>query len=236
VASAVTAGTTLIGIGTTTALRRWQKYTLGPNYAGQWERVRLDAIGPTWVKALDPVVYSYSSGNTFQSCRMSTQVTTGDCGTVEMNAFAAWRYAVGGQVRKTYTTFNISRYSPVLNITALDVVQFDPAARDQVGSDQKIDLILKDQWERHVLPDVAKLLGSPGAMVSAEAVDAAVLYKFEEYVYRQARNTERADKYAELYVHQLEEVTQGVVDIDQSGGQSDDEIAPSPRSRRTVRG
>jgi hypothetical protein len=236
VVSTALAGTTLIGIGVTTALRRWEEYVAGPNAAGEWERVRLDAVGSGYVKTLDPLVYSYSAGNTFKSCRLSTQVTAGDVATVEWLCFAEWRYAVDGQVRKVSTPFNVSRYAPRLNITALDVVQFDPAARQQVGSDQKIDLILRDLWERHVLPDVAKLLGSPGAMVTAEAVDAALLYKFEEYVYRQSRNTERADKYAELYVNQLEEVSQGIVDIDQSGGQSDDELPPSPRSRRMVRG
>lgn len=236
VASSVAAGTTVIGIGTTTALRRWEEYVIGPNAAKEWERCKLDAVGGSYVKTLDPLVYSYSAGNEFKSHRLSTQVTTGNCGTVELNCWAEWSYAVDGQTSKVSTPFNISRYAPRLNITALDVVQFDPAARDQIGPDQKIDLILRDIWERHVLPDVAKLLGSPGAMVTSESVDAALLYRFEEHVYRQGRNTERADKYAELYAKQLEEVSSGIVDIDQSGGQDDDEIPPSPRSRRMVRG
>lgn len=235
-ASDVAADAKAIGIGTTSSLRRWEEYVIGPNASGEWERVRLDSIGPTWVKALDPLVYAYSSGNTFKSHRMSTVVSTTHTATVEFYCYADWAYTVDGLARRTATDFCVSRYAPRLNITALDAVQFDPAARDQIGSNQKIDLVLRDLWERHVLPDVAKRLGSPGAMVSSERVDAAMLYRFAEHLYRQGRNTERADKYAELYTNQLEEIALGVVDLDEDGGQSADEVPASPRVCVMLRG
>jgi hypothetical protein len=236
VGSSVAAGTTLIGITTTGALRRWDEYVIGPNAAGEWEWCRLDAIGSGYVKTLDPLVYSYSAGNAFKSHRLSTRVTTAHVGSVELNCWATWSYTVDGQARRTQTSFNISRYAPRLNVTETHILQFDPAAREQIGSDQKLDPIIRFCWENYVLPDVAKLLGSPGAMVAPDAVDAAVLYRVEEYIYRQSRNTERADKYAELYVRQLEEVSSSIVDIDQDGGQSDGEVPPSPRARQMLRG
>jgi hypothetical protein len=236
VASDTSAGDKVVGIGATTTLLRWEEYVIGPNAAGEWERCKVDSVASNYVKTLNPLVYAYSAGNTFKSHRLSTAVSAGDVGQVNWNCWAEWRYSVDGQLRRESSEFYVSRYAPRLTVTALDVVQWDPAARDQVGSDQKIDLVLRDVWQRFVLPDITKILGSPGSVVSGEAVEQAVLYRFQEYMYRQGRNTERADKYAELYVNQLEEVTLGVVDLDESGGQSDDEIPPGLRSREMLRG
>ncbi|MHC4644323.1 MAG: hypothetical protein ACYTBJ_02390 [Planctomycetota bacterium] len=235
-ASGAVAGTTLVGIGTTSALRRWEEYVIGPNPAGEWERCLLDAVGSSYVKTLDELEYTYSTGDTFRSTRMSTTVTAGTVGAVEINCFAEWRYAVDGQIRKESTRFHVSRYAPRLTVTALDAVQYDPAFRDQVGSNQRIDLLLRMVWENYIKPDITKVLGSPGAVISGEAVHEATLLRAEEYIYRQGRNTERADKYAELYASKLEEIVLGPVDLDQSGGQSKDEIPPGMRSRPMVRG
>jgi hypothetical protein len=235
VGSAAVAGTTLIGVGVTSALRRWEEYVIGPNAAGEWERIRLDAVGATYVKTLDELMYSYSSGNSLKSHRMSTTVTAGTVGAVEINCWAEWRYAVDEQIRKESTRFHVSRYAPRLTVTALDAVQYDPAFRDQIGSNQRIDLLLKTVWENYIKPDITKVLGSPGAIISGEAVHEATLLRAEEYLYRQGRNTERADKYHELYVDKLEEIVLGPVDLDQSGGQAQDEIPAGIRSRPMVR-
>ena len=237
-ASSVVAGARAIGISDTTSLRRWEEYHIGPNAAGEHEWVRLDSVGNGYVKALDPVVYAYSSGNALQSHRMSTLVTTGTTGSVEWSCFAVWSYYVDAVLRNVSSEFHISHYAPRLNVTEIDWLQHNPGLRQLIGRDQKPGLILRDLWHQVVLPDVAKLLGSAGAMVAGEAVDRAVLYRADEYIYRQANNMERADVCAEQYTNQLEEIAAGIniIDVDESGGQSDDELPPSPRIQELLRG
>ncbi|MCP3973184.1 MAG: hypothetical protein GY720_01685 [bacterium] len=234
--SAATVGARSVSLTLATGFARWEEYVIGPNVSGQWERVLADGIGSGTLTFLDPLVYAYGSGVTIKSHRLYSPVTGGTVGSVAWGAWAEWSYYVDSVRRKVATPFNVSRYAPRLEVTALDFLQTEPAARQMIGSDQKIDLMIRRRWEQVVLPDVAKILGSPGAMVSGEAVARAVIYSVQDLMYRTDGNMERANDYAELYVNQLQEATDGMVDLDESGGQSETEIPPSAHSRRMRRG
>jgi hypothetical protein len=234
--STATAKSRTIPMTSTTGLKRWEEYVVGPNATGQWEWVTLDAIGSTSVTTLDPLVNTYSTGHGIKSHTMSYQVSTTTAAAVAQNCFAQWRYTVDSIERQEHTVFSISRYCPRLSLTPAEVIQHEPRALKQIGSDQKIGLILKRMFENRVLPDVAKILGSPGALVSGEAVDEAVLLKFQEIVSRKAKDYEGAHEYANLYVHQLDEIRLSVTDLDESGGQDVDEVPRSMRTPRIMRG
>ncbi len=234
--SAAAVGARSASVTAQTGFARWEEYVIGPNAAGQWERVLADGVGSGTVTFLDPLTYAYASGATIKSHRLYSPVTGGTVGSVAWGAWAEWSYYVDSVRRKVATPFNVSRYAPRLEVTALDFLQIEPAARQMIGSDQKIDLMIRRRWEQVVLPDVAKILGSPGAMVTGEAVERAVVYSVQDLMYRTTGNIERADNYAELYVTQLEEVSAGMVDLDQSGGQGETEIPPGAHSRRMRRG
>lgn len=231
--TSATAGAKAITLSTsTTALERLEEYMLGPNAAGQWEWVTIDGVSSTAVTVLDDLRYSYTSEASLTDHRMKLTVTEGDASSPETGCFAAWAYYVDGVLRIEHTTFAISRYAPRQSLTAAEAIGVFPRLIELLGSNQRVEVVLRRLWRRHVLPDVAKILGASGAVVAGESLEQAHLYKLGEQLAREAKDHESAERYSELYSAALDEMRTTVTDIDEDGGQSDDE---TPRGRRTPR-
>ena len=221
---------------TTTGLERWEQCYIRSTATGHWETVTVDKFTSTTVTILDPLRYSYSTGDYLESHRMTTTLSESDAGNVELNCWAQWAYTVDGVKRKESTVFHISRYAPRLSLTAAEAMQAEPRLRDMLGSDQRIELLLRRIWHKVILPDVSKMIGSPGGMVSGEAIEEAVLLKLQEYVLRKSNQFEAAAHYKELYSSQLDEMRLSVIDMDEDGGQARDETPRGARTPRVMRG
>jgi hypothetical protein len=225
-----------IYIASTGSLRRWEQMWIRSNVTYHWETVTVDKWTTSSVTTLDPLQYAYSTSDVLESHRLYTTVTSGDVGNPELNCYAEWAYTVDTVARKEHTSFHISRYAPRRTLTAAKAISQEPRAREQLGSDQRVEHILQRIWEEVILPDVAKLLGSAGAMVAPEVIEEAHLYKFMEQSYRRAREFDAAKEYAEMYKSQLDEVRLSIVDLDEDGGQGDGDIPRGMRTPRLMRG
>ena len=233
--AAAAASQKTLALSTTASLERWRNYVIGPNISGQWEWVTVDAIATTAVTVVDDLLYAYSSGRTFKSHDMSVTLSAGDVTSVYRDCRAAWSYNLYGIARKDHTTFHVSLYAPRLALTAADIVQEYPRIHQVISSQQRIDLLIRRIWETRLLPDIGKVF-SPGALISGELANEALLYRVVKHVLMQARDFEGAEHYDDLYMSALDSLRSNAVDADESGGVDDDEIIPGIRSPRIRRG
>ncbi len=233
-----------ISLVSTTGLERFGEYLLGPNANGQWEWVTVEAFEPEddedsySVTVLDELQHSYSSDDptTLKSHRLTLELSAAQSASVESGCFAAWAYMVDSVKRIEHTTFAISRYAPRMSLTPAEAISVSPRLRDLIGSDQRVEVVLRRLWRRHLMPDVAKILGSSGAVLSGESLEQAHLYKLGEQLAREAKDHESAANYSELYTSALDEIRTDVVDLDESGGQDDDETPRGLSTPRLLRG
>jgi hypothetical protein len=222
-------------IATTTDLVRWNNYVVGPNISGQWEWVTIDAIATTAVSVVDDLQYAYSSGDTFKSHDMSVTFTSADITSIYRDCYAAWSYNVDGISRKDHTLFHVSLYAPRLSLSAADVVQEYPRAHQIISSQQKIGLLIKNIWESRLLPDLGRIV-SPGALVSGETANEALLYRVVRHIMLQSRDFDGAELYDDMYKDAIDRLRSGLIDPDESGGVGDDETVRGVRTPRVRRG
>lgn len=222
-------------IATTAGLVRWNDYVIGPNISGQWEWVTIDAVATTAVSVVDDLKYAYSSGDTFKSHDMSVTLTAGDITSVYRDCYAAWAYKVGGISRKDHTIFHVSLYAPRLSLTPADVVREYPRLHQILASQQKIGLLIKRIWETRLLPDLGRIV-PPGALVSGEAANEALLYRVVRHIMLQARDIEVAETYDDMYKDAIDRLRSSLIDPDESGGVGDDETVRGVRTPRIRRG
>ena len=236
-ASAAPAATNDIALATTAGVLRWEPYVVGPNAAGQAEWCILDAVASATgvVTTLDPLRYSYASSQAFKTHRLKTTITATDAGSLVANARAEWGYEVDDVARKESTIFNISLYAPRLGLTSSDVLSIEPRVRKVIGSNQRIDYLLRHLWESRVLPDIAKIF-NPGALVSGAEADEALLFLVQQYMARKSKELELAEEYGRLYGDALDELRNSMIDLDQSGAQGEDEVVRGINTPRMMRG
>ncbi len=224
-----------ITVGTTSGVVRWDDYVVGPNISGQWEWVTVDGITSTAVTLVDDLTYAYSSGRAFKSHTMSITLTGGDVPTVNRDCFASWAYNVDGESRKDSTTFHVSLYAPRLSLTPAMVIQEYPRADKIISDQQRIGLLIREKWRTRVLVDIGHMW-APGALVSGEVANEALLFKVVQHIARQARDMEGADMWGGLYLAALDSLRSTIIDLDESGGVGDDEIPRGVATPRLLRG
>jgi hypothetical protein len=232
--AAATAGSDVIDLVSTTGCQRWRDYLVGPNASGQHEFSILDKVSTDTVTTLAPLKYTYAAGNNFKSHDLTLTLTSGWCATPERNCRAEWGFYIGGVKYKRSTIYHCSRYCPTLTIGEDDIESIVPNARRMISNDQRIGLILNHLWERVILRDISRFF-NPSAIASGEAEEEAVIYKFRWYIAAQNKKKEEAEYWDEKYIEALDAVRESYLDLDESGGQSDDEIADSLMSRTILR-
>jgi hypothetical protein len=236
ISSTATAGSKTIpySSSSTVTVKRFTDLVLGPNEDGQWEWVTVDGVSSTAITVLDDLTYSYSTSTALKSHDLTFLVAGSTCGSSE-TGYAEWSYTVDGVDRRDYTEFVISTYAPRLNLSASEVLAWFPRAARIIGSDQRIDMLLRRIWEQRVLPDFARL-APPGALVSGESLDTALLAKFKEIAEVEAKNYESADRYAKEYTDTLAALQTILVDLDEDGSVDDTEIPRGLRTPKIMRG
>ena len=234
-ASTIDAAGTSVVLSTVTGITRWSEYVIGPNASGQWEWVTVDGIGTSSVSLVEGTTYAYSTGHAFKSHDLSYTVTSSIAASLASNCRAEWTYYVDAVKRVENTIFHVSLYSPRIPLTSAEFVQEYPRAKRVIGSNQRVGILLRRLWERHVLADISRVF-RPGAMVSGEAAERALVAKAKEYIENEAKNYEAADRYVEEYTAALDIIKESLVDLDESGGVDDDEVVRSIRTPRILRG
>lgn len=232
VSSASTAGDQTVSLASTTGLVRWEPPLLLRDTSGAWEWIEAESISGGTLTLVEPLENGYSVGATLRSPRLSATVAASSAASPQHACRADWAFSVGGSARRESTTFSIARYAPRLNVTARDITNYDPRAATMLGSDQELDRLVGFVWNRRVLIDVARLLGTPGAMISGEDLDHALITRVLADLYMRAEKLEIADRYEAQYAQAIDGIRQTAVDLDEDGGQDANEI---PRSRRAVR-
>ena len=233
--AAAAAKATSLTVASTSDINRFDRLVVGPNSTGQWEWVTVDGAASTTITLLDPLEYSYASSDVVKSHTMQTTVSSDDAGSEIRRCRADWTYTVDSVGRIESTIYVVSKYAPRLAVTAADLMQHDPRARKLLGSDQAVELLLQRIWETRILPDVAKVYGSPGSVPSGEALQQAVLAKFDAHVARRTGAYEAETRYEEIYQELIDEVRVGIVDTDEDGD-VEDEIPRTMRVARVFRG
>jgi len=229
--STCAAGGWTLYVSSTTGLARWDTILIGPNSSGQWEWGIVDGYTTSTVTVLDALGYSYSTGDGVKSHTLSVTYSTSDVGAVYHNAVAEWSYTVDGVPRMEHTVCHVSRYAPRLSVTATDVLALVPRASEVIGSNQRIDLLLRTLWRQRILTDIAQMM-RPGSMVSGEAANRALVELLSLEIATRARDTDGIDVYERRYRLALDEIRLSVSDMDEDGAQGDDE---QPSSVWTVR-
>ena len=228
--SAASVGATSIALASTTGVSRWEPLVIIEN--GAPEHITPKSVSSGTVALIQPLKSAHADGATVRSPRLSATVAASVCASVEHGCRAEWRYSIGGVARRESTSFTISRYVPRYTLTSQELLEIEPRAEALVGSYQDLDRLIDVTWSRKILPDVAKMLGTPGAAISGDSLESALLKRVLADLAVRARDFETADRYEADYAAAIDEIRTTAVDLDESGGQSDDEI---PRSRNAVR-
>jgi hypothetical protein len=137
-----------------------------------------------------------------------------------------------GVERKESTLFIVSRHAPRLTLTSTQLLSEDPRARRLIGSNQRLDLLIKRTWERKVLPAIGAMW-QPGALVSGEAAEEALVYAVRWKLALDAKDNETADKLQALYRAALDRLKDSSIDLDEDNV-AEDEVrgAVTPRLYR----
>jgi len=219
-AGTVAAATKLLQLVTDMGFVRWEDVVIGPNAAGQWEWATVDGISAataaTWMTVLDDLSYAYGDACPVKSHRLAIQVGEDDCGSIERRGIAEWTYAIAEVPRQDSTLFAISRYAPRLSLTAQELLQEDPRVRRLVASTQRLDLMIRRIWERHVLPAIGRMW-FPGALVAGEAAEEALVWKIRSKLALDAKDYQAAEKYVEYYNSELSALRNSLIDLNESG-------------------
>ncbi len=232
-ASSCAAGQKNVPLIATTDFARWDEIVVGPNATGQWEWATIDAISISHaVTVLEDLAYSYGAGVPVKSHKLSTTLTAADVGDVQRRAWAEWSYEVGGIARKESTIYVASRYAPRLSLTATELLGEDPRVRRLLGSNQRLDLVIRRTWERKVLPAIAAMW-APGSLVSGESAEECLILAVRLKLARDAKDYESATKLEDLYRAALDRLQSVPVDLDE-GGDAEDAVrgAVAPRLLR----
>lgn len=235
--ASVDAGATAISVVTTTGMARWDQWLLGPNASGQFEWVILDAINATThaVTVVDPLLYTYGSSTVIKSHTLTYTVNASTAGSIARDCRAEWSYAVASIGRKESTIFHVSLYAPRRGVTAADFLQIEPRALKLVGSNQRLDLLLKHIWESRVLPDIGKVVPH-GGLQSGSAADDCLILATQAHLSMKAKEVEISEEYGRRYGQALEELRATALDPDEDGAKDDEEAVRSVFTPRLLRG
>lgn len=231
-AAAEATGLTLL---TTSGFERFGEYLLGPNAGGEWQWVTVVGVSTGGVKLAEKIEFAFSSGNAIKSHSMTYTVPASTVGSIARDCHAEWSYYVDGVKRQEHTLFHVSLYAPRLSLTAARFVEAFPRARRMKASSQDLDLLIRRTWQQHVLPDISRLY-RPGAVVSGEMCERALVARVKQLLLEDAKERESADRAGEEYTAEIDLLREGLLDLDEDGAKSDSEVVRSlstPRIRRT---
>ncbi len=230
-ASAAAGGTSL-SVTSATSFRVGERIWVGPNSSGQWEDQICVAVAAGSVTTATELAYSYGSGVTVKSHRMTVTVTSSDASAIRPFARADWEFAVDGVSRREEDQFHIARHVPRHSVTVSSIRDFAPILSPSIGSDQDLRRLIAATWERFVLPAIFKSW-EPGAVVDASAMDQALIYRVMVIMSEGVRDREGRDQYMVDYNEAIDRGWQmTTVDVDQ-----DDAVGATerPAGRGVVR-
>lgn len=235
---AAAVGATTIPVAEVVGLRRWDQIVVGPSSVdGRWEWATIDGLldggdgGDSTIRLLAPLRYAYADGDAVGSRALAIEFDAADVGSVLRKCRAEWRYLQGGLERRESTIVHCSRYAPRYALSESEVETVIPSALRKIGPHQRLGLILRQVWERTVLPTIARLM-PPGGLASGEAADELLLAAVARQICEAAREFDAADRWAAQYEQLLGGLPDAITDIDEDGVQSTTE---GPRSRRAPR-
>ena len=104
-----------------------------------------------------------------------------------------------------------------------------------LGPGQRLDLVIRREWERRVLPSIARIM-PPGALVSGEAADELLLAAVCQRLTNAARDDDAADRWGARYETLLGGLGDTLTDFDEDGVVDPLEKPRSPRAPRLMRG
>jgi hypothetical protein len=234
--AACAAGGITIHIGTVpTSLASGDQYLVRKASSGQWEWVTIDGVGSGYVTVRDTLQYTYGTGDTIASPRLSYTVAATVCDEVYANARAEWTYEVDGISRTDTSLFHVSIWAPRLTVTEQDILRRNPRARDMLGSRQRLSDLIEDVWHRDILEELSVVV-DPGQLVSGDALHLAVLYRVLAEIATMAEDYEERDRLMESHRAAWERVLQQTpIDSDDDGDISDEDIVRSASTGRVYR-
>jgi len=225
-----------ISVSDSTGLRRWDQIVIGPSSRnGRWEWGIIDGIvtglNSDTLYLLAPLQHDYAKGDAVGARTLAVEFTAEQITAVRRHCRLEWKYIQAGLARRESTVVHLSRYCPRYALSDAELEAVVPTALRKIGPHQRLTLIIRQVWERKVLPSIARLM-PPGGLVSGEAADELLLAAVAHQVCEAARDNDQADRWAEAYDGLLGGLQDSITDLDESGYQSSIE---KPRSRRSVR-
>jgi hypothetical protein len=146
---------TIVIPSTTATISGGDLFVIRKASTGQWEWVTIDGVASGSVTTRDALTYSYATGDTLQSQRLSYSVAATNCDSIYRNARAEWTYEVGGVSRTDTTLYHVSVWAPRLSLTDQDILRRNPRAKDLLGTRQRLTDLIEDVWEHEVLEELA---------------------------------------------------------------------------------
>ena len=214
---AAAAGATTVPVAATTSINVGDRLWL-INTAGQSEEVVVASVtaGASFTTR-NKLKYTYASGDTVASRKVSVAITAEQATTVLKNCQARWAYESGSQAYAEQSTFHISYFSPTCGVTEATILRYDPRVVNYIDASQDLQDIIDEVFYDVVLGRVA-LLMTPGSLISGSVLDNATKYKVLAELYAMNRKYEDFDKFTELFNAEMEQVFSGDnFDPDQDG-------------------
>jgi len=233
---AAAAEATQLTVSSSASFTRWVDLVVGPSSStGKWEWCTVAGVGTNTIYLAAPLANAYPTGTAVKSHEITYSVPKTACATVARNCRAEWRYYVDGIERRESTIYHVSEYAPRLSLTAAELIQVYPRAIRQVASHQALDLMIRRMWHRQVLPAIGRMY-APGAIVSGEVAEQALVSLVKAVLCEEARDYESALIHREQYTGHLNEISQSMIDLNEDGVQTDAEQPRSLNSIRVLRG
>ena len=239
--AAVAAGATQITVPTTTGLKRFDQIVIGPSSdEGRWEWAMIDGlkastVGPPAVAGtlflLAPLRYAYGVNDVVGTRTLAVDFEDDEITEVQRNCRLIWTYQRSGVTIVENTVVHLSRYAPRYSLSDAEVEAVVPTALRMLGPHQRLTLIIRQVWERRVLPSIARLM-NPGGLVTGEAADELLLAAVAQQINEAAGKPEQADRWRETYDGLLGGLQDTITDLDEDGEQATTE---KPRSRNVAR-
>lgn len=237
ISAAATARSKTLVLATATSVASDDVLLLGKNQSGQWEWITVDSVNTTSkvVTTRDELQYSYESGVTVKSHRLSVVLSSTNCDGVFANCRARWSFVVSGVKRYETTLFHVSVWSPRMTLRDQDVLVRQPRAIDLLGSRQRLHQLIADVWEHDILEDLGRDY-NPGALVSGDALHQAHLYRVLLEISIMGADQSGQDRYSALYRSSWDRaIAQTLIDSDGDGEIGDEDVVRSSMTGRVRR-
>jgi len=222
-------------------LERWQEIVVGPGHDGRWEWAVIDGIEiggddeDDTIHLLAPLRYAYAEGTPVGSRTLRASFSSDEITRVLRDCRLEWRYRRDERTPVDHTIVHLSRYAPRYALSAAEVNDAEPKAIRMLGPGQRLDLVIRREWERRVLPSIARIM-PPGALVSGEAADELLLAAVCQRLTNAARDDDAADRWGARYETLLGGLGDTLTDFDEDGVVDPLEKPRSPRAPRLMRG